>query len=78
VVIAIILGSAAWLHAQTSPSLENGWKPFGSYEGSHLDTVNLMNGNLMFHAPIMPDVPGRGALGIHYSLFGSSNRLLKN
>ena len=31
--------------AQAAPNLENGWKPYGSYEGSHLDTVNVMNGN---------------------------------
>ncbi|MBZ5533771.1 MAG: hypothetical protein LAO20_20265, partial [Acidobacteriia bacterium] len=58
--------------AQTPPNLENGWKPFGSYEGSHLDTVNVMNGNLMFHAPLIPGAPGRGALTFSYSLYGSS------
>jgi hypothetical protein len=26
VVVAIILGSAAWLRAQTAPNFENGWK----------------------------------------------------
>jgi RHS repeat-associated protein len=72
IVFVILFGISNLLRAQTSPSLENGWKPFGSYEGSHLDTVNLMNGNLMFHAPIIPDIPGRGTLGMHYSLFGSS------
>jgi hypothetical protein len=60
VAVAIILGSAAWLHAQTAPNLENGWKPYGSYDGSHLDTVNLMNGNQMLHAPLLPNYPQRG------------------
>jgi RHS repeat-associated protein len=68
VVVAIILGSASRLHAQTSPSLENGWKPFGSYDGSHLDTVNLMNGNLMLHAPLLPNYPQRGKFGLSYVL----------
>ncbi len=52
VVVAIILGSFTWLHAQTAPNFENGWKPYGSYDGSRLDTVNLMNGNLMLHAAL--------------------------
>jgi len=72
VVAAIILGSAAWLHAQTAPNLENGWKPYGSYDGSHLDTVNLMNGNLMLHAPIVPLGSQRGSLALQYSLFATA------
>ncbi|HWG48730.1 MAG TPA: hypothetical protein VN669_03500, partial [Candidatus Acidoferrales bacterium] len=58
--------------AQTQPNLENGWKPYGSYDGSHLDSVNLMNGNLMFHAPILPDQDGRNGLTLRYTLYGSS------
>jgi hypothetical protein len=45
------------LLAQAAPNLENGWKPYDSYDGSHLDTVNVMNGNLMAHAPLTPDTP---------------------
>jgi YD repeat-containing protein len=58
--------------AQTSPNLENGWKPFGSYDGTHLDTVNLMNGNLMLHLPLVPDVPQRGAVPLGDVLFTTS------
>src|SRR6478672_10129036 len=72
VVAAIILGSAAWLHAQTAPNLENGWKPYGSYDGSHLDTVNLMNGNLMLHASLLPGIPQRGAASLQETLFVTS------
>jgi YD repeat-containing protein len=72
VVVAIILGSAAWLHAQTAPNLENGWKPYGSYDGSHLDTVNLMNGNLMLHAPLLPGIPQRGSLSLNAVLQANS------
>jgi RHS repeat-associated protein len=71
----LLLGFLAFpssLVAQTSPNLDNGWKPFGSYDGTHLDTVNLMNGNLMLHLPIVPDVPQRGSLKVSYSLYGSS------
>jgi hypothetical protein len=72
VVIVMVLWGAAWLRAQTSPNLENGWKPYGSYDGSRLDTVNLMNGNLMLHAPIIPDAPQRGSLKVSYALYGTS------
>jgi hypothetical protein len=72
VVFAIVFIANGALFAQTAPNLENGWKPFGSYDGTHLDTVNLLNGNLMLHAPIVPDVPQRGSLKIAYSLYGTS------
>ncbi|HZI56695.1 MAG TPA: hypothetical protein VFF39_07955, partial [Verrucomicrobiae bacterium] len=72
VVFTIVFIANGALFAQTAPNLENGWKPFGSYDGTHLDTVNLLNGNLMLHAPIVPDVPQRGSLKIAYSLYGTS------
>jgi hypothetical protein len=58
--------------AQTAPNLENGWKPYGSYDGTHLDTVNLMNGNLMLHAPLIPDTPQRGSLKYSNILYATS------
>jgi RHS repeat-associated protein len=67
-----LLSFCIFAQAQSSPNLENGWKPFGSYDGTKLDTVNVMNGNLMLHLPIMPDVPQRGSLKISYSLYGTS------
>ncbi len=61
---------AGW--AQSSPNLENGFKNFGSYDSSHLDTVNLMNGNLMLHVPVLPAYPQRGNFSPQYSLYVSS------
>jgi RHS repeat-associated protein len=49
---------------QMQPNLENGFKRYGSYDGSHLDTVNLQNGNLMLHAPLLPDYAQRGKIGL--------------
>jgi YD repeat-containing protein len=43
-----------------------------SYDGSRLDTVNLMNGNLMLHAPLVPDTPQRGALSLGQILYATS------
>jgi hypothetical protein len=68
----IIFGLTNLLLAQTAPSFENGWKPYGSYDGSHLDTVNLMNGNLMLHAPLLPGIPQRGSLSSDYTIYMSS------
>ncbi len=53
-------------HAQTQPNLLNGMPPLGSYEGSNVDTVNLVNGNLILHIPLPFDYPQRGNLGIKY------------
>jgi RHS repeat-associated protein len=58
--------------AQTAPNLENGFKRYGSYDGSNLDTVNTMNGNLMLHASLLPDYPQRGKIAPHYNLYVSS------
>ncbi|HEY6350973.1 MAG TPA: hypothetical protein VI636_16340, partial [Candidatus Angelobacter sp.] len=58
--------------AQTQPSLENGFKDYGSIHGSNIDSLNLTTGNWMLHAPLTPDVPQRGALAAHYFSFVSS------
>ena len=69
---AIIFGVNNLLLAQTAPNLENGWKPFGSYDGTHLDTVNLMNGNVIIHGPLTPDPPQRGSIKVSNALYASS------
>jgi RHS repeat-associated protein len=71
-VLAIIFAGNSFLQAQTAPNFENGWKPYGSYDGSHLDTVNLMNGNLMLHLPLLPGIPQRGSLALNYTAYLSS------
>ncbi len=63
VVVAIILVGSLSAVAQTQPNFENGFKPWGSYDGSHLDSVNLMNGNVMLHAPLVPSIPQRARSG---------------
>src|ERR1044071_10172367 len=69
---AAIISFNNFLFAQTAPNFENGWKPYGSYDGSRLDTVNLMNGNLMLHAPLLPGIPQRGAASLQEALFVTS------
>jgi RHS repeat-associated protein len=58
--------------AQTQPNLENGFKPYGSHDGSNLDSVNLMAGNWMLHGQLFPEILQRGALGAEYMLYSSS------
>src|SRR6266700_1880978 len=66
--LAVLLAGNVSVFAQTSPNLENGFKHWGSYDGGSLDTVNLMNGNLMLHAPLLPGTPQRGSLSLNETL----------
>ncbi|HXO00272.1 MAG TPA: RHS repeat-associated core domain-containing protein [Candidatus Acidoferrales bacterium] len=38
--------------AAFAQNLENGFKYYGSYDGTTMDSVNLMNGNLTLHIPL--------------------------
>ncbi|HZR27779.1 MAG TPA: RHS repeat-associated core domain-containing protein, partial [Terriglobales bacterium] len=53
-----VLAAAPCL-AQTSPNLEQGFKPYGSYQGGNIDSVSLTNGNVILHIPIV-SYPQRG------------------
>ena len=46
---------------QTNPNLEVGFKPYGSYDSSPIDTVTVTNGNLALHIPLF-EYPQRGGL----------------
>jgi hypothetical protein len=73
VVVAVILCGAASLLGQTPIDMGNGFKPWGSYDGSNLDSVNLENGNLLLHVPIIPTYPQRGSLAPQLVLYVSSH-----
>jgi YD repeat-containing protein len=71
--LALFLGAGSvGAFAQSQPNTENGAKPYGSYDGGSLDTVNTMNGNLLLHAPLLPDYPQRGKITSHYNLYVTS------
>ena len=57
--IIIVLGSILTF-GQTSPNLEIGFKPYGSYHGTPVDSVNLMNGGTTLHLPFPQDYVQRG------------------
>jgi RHS repeat-associated protein len=50
-----------FIQAQTAPDLENGFKSYGSYDSSTIDTVDLKSGNLMVHIPMPWTYPQRGS-----------------
>lgn len=49
----------SYAHAQTNPLYETGTKPYGSFEGGDIDSVNLLNGALSLSIPLV-DFPQRG------------------
>ena len=68
----IFLTALSPAFAQSPVNLENGFKPYGSHDGSNLDTVNLTNGNWMLHAALVPEILQRGASATGYALYASS------
>lgn len=47
-------------YSQTNPNLEDGYKPYGTYQDSNIDSINTMNGNLILHIPMPFTYPQRG------------------
>ena len=58
-ICVLLLSPAFSAHAQTDQNLDIGLKPYGSYHGGELDSVNMVNGNLTLHIPIA-SYPQRG------------------
>ena len=58
---ALFLFCISVANAQTNPNIENGLKPFGSYDGTDIDSVDLFTGNLTVHIPLFA-YPQRGTL----------------
>lgn len=59
--------------AQVQPNLESGFKFYGSYDSSTIDTVNLANGGLTLHIPLPLAYPQRGGkLDASYFLVSNS------
>src|ERR1700748_256347 len=59
---AIVVLCTLSSYAQTEPNLETGIKPYGTYHGSAIDTVDNMNGNVMVTIPFPADYPQRGTI----------------
>ena len=64
---AVVFALSSPASSQTTPDLEGGFKPYGSYHGGDIDTVNLGTGNLTIHIPLL-SYPQRGRLKLDYWL----------
>ena len=63
VCIGCILGSNFALgQSSDDPTMDVGFKPYGSYHGGDLDSINLSNGFLNIHIPVI-SFPQRGSMG---------------
>ena len=58
--------------AQMPPSLDQGLKPYGSFQHGNIDSVNLANGNLVFHAPLVSYPQRGGKLSLSFELLYSA------
>jgi RHS repeat-associated protein len=67
VLIAVIIVGSISLWGQVDPNVEQGMKPYGSFEGSDIDSVSLTNGNLTIHQPLW-SAPQRGNIGLTIDL----------
>src|SRR5712691_661491 len=59
--------------AQTAPNLEQGFKPYGSYQGGDIDSVGLTNGNLMLHGRLASYSQRGGKLRLNF-VFSYNNK----
>jgi RHS repeat-associated protein len=58
-VLALGMLSSLFAAAQEPFDVQKGLTPYGSYKGGDIDTVNMMNGNVAVHIPLI-SFPGRG------------------
>src|ERR1700733_12327029 len=58
--LTLILAVSLPASSQVQPNLESGFKFYGSYDSSTIDTVNLSNGGLTLHFPLPFAYPQRG------------------
>ena len=72
--LLVLLALVAVASAQMPPNLENGFKNWGSYDSTKLDTVNTLNGNQMLHAPLLPNYPQRGGSLTMQSFFYQTSK----
>jgi len=67
-----VLVLALVAHAQTDPALETGLKPFGSFHGGDIDSVNTTNGKLELQIPLISFPQRGGRLHVNYYIIYSS------
>src|SRR5947209_1774325 len=70
--VAILLVSGIPLQAQSEPNLDTGFKPYGAFDGSNIESIDLSNGNLIVHIPMLFHYPQRGSLNPRWVLTANS------
>ena len=64
-----IAGLAPGVRAQTTPDLEEGTRPYGTYDGGQFDSVNLASGKLNIKIPLISYPQRGGKLKLSYDLY---------
>ncbi len=59
-VLVILLSFSAITRAQTLAGVEQGIKPYGSYEGGSIDSISMVNGSITLNIPLL-SYPQRGS-----------------
>jgi hypothetical protein len=78
VLIASLLSLCFRLSAQETFDIQRGLTPYGSFKGGDLDSVNMVNGNLSLHIPIL-SYPQRGkSLRLNYNIYYNDKQFLLN
>lgn len=73
--IVCLLVAATTAFSQTTPDFDIGTKPYGSYQGGDIDTVNLGSGSVSLHIPVV-SYPQRGDLDLSFYLSLNIGRTL--
>src|SRR5690242_17607550 len=60
-IATVLLLTATGVYSQTNVNLEQGFKPFGTYDESSFDSISTTSHNLIVTIPLF-DYPQRGAL----------------
>lgn len=50
--LLLVLFLASFSFTQVDPNIEQGMKPYGSFEGTNIESVSVTNGNLTIHQPL--------------------------
>ena len=67
-VIFLFLLNVVAANAQDLAGLEQGIKPYGSYEGGDIDSISMVNGSLTLHMPLISYPQRGGKLNVGFSL----------
>jgi len=82
-VLALLIGTVSLFMslpsvAQDSFDMQRGLTPYGSFKGGDLDSVNMVNGNLIAHIPIL-SFPQRGkSLRLNYNIYYNDKQYYLN